>query len=207
MQVVAHRFAPDDLVGGHPALDFSNTASGRDMTPTDRLIDFAALISWATLSGTITASEATALRAQANAEAARAAEALTRARGLREALFAIYSAIARGERAPAAALRRVEADWKRAARTAALTAQQGRTAPHWRVADSALDLVRDRIGWSAVQLLGDDALQRLRLCDGENCAWLFLDTSKNGRRRWCDMATCGNVAKARRHYARSSQPE
>ena len=33
-------------------------------------------------------------------------------------------------------------------------------------------------------------------------AWLFLDTSKAGRRRWCDMADCGNAAKSRRHYAR-----
>jgi len=43
-------------------------------------------------------------------------------------------------------------------------------------------------------------MPRLKLCEGHDCAWLFLDTSKNGRRRWCSMATCGNSAKARRHY-------
>jgi predicted RNA-binding Zn ribbon-like protein len=33
--------------------------------------------------------------------------------------------------------------------------------------------------------------------------WLFVDESKNGTRRWCDMTACGNRAKARRHYLRS----
>ena len=42
------------------------------------------------------------------------------------------------------------------------------------------------------------------VCDGDGCAWLFIDTSKNRTRRWCDMAICGNRAKARRHYAKIS---
>ncbi|MAZ90474.1 MAG: hypothetical protein CMH94_02945 [Oceanicaulis sp.] len=54
----------------------------------------------------------------------------------------------------------------------------------------------------AVALLAEDNAVRLKQCDGERCGWLFLDTSKAGRRRWCDMATCGNVSKARRHAAR-----
>jgi predicted RNA-binding Zn ribbon-like protein len=41
------------------------------------------------------------------------------------------------------------------------------------------------------------------MCDGETCYWLFYDVSRTGRRRWCDMATCGNRAKAARHRARA----
>jgi predicted RNA-binding Zn ribbon-like protein len=52
----------------------------------------------------------------------------------------------------------------------------------------------------AVDLLRSLPTKRLRMCSGPNCAWLFIDSSKAGRRRWCDMATCGNDAKAKRHY-------
>jgi predicted RNA-binding Zn ribbon-like protein len=45
-------------------------------------------------------------------------------------------------------------------------------------------------------------VERLRLCAGTDCAWLFVDRSKAGRRRWCDMAVCGNKAKSRRFNAR-----
>ena len=56
--------------------------------------------------------------------------------------------------------------------------------------------------WSAADLLTSDRLARVRSCGDPRCGWLFLDTSRNRSRRWCDMADCGNRAKARRHYAR-----
>jgi predicted RNA-binding Zn ribbon-like protein len=40
----------------------------------------------------------------------------------------------------------------------------------------------------------------LRRCANPECLWLFIDASKSGNRRWCDMASCGNRAKAARHY-------
>ena len=55
---------------------------------------------------------------------------------------------------------------------------------------------------SAAELLTSSELSALRLCASDRCAWLFLDTSRNGSRRWCSMRTCGNRAKARRHHAR-----
>jgi predicted RNA-binding Zn ribbon-like protein len=61
----------------------------------------------------------------------------------------------------------------------------------WPVARAAFDL-----------LTGAEA-GRLRECAGRDCHWLFLDRSKNGSRRWCAMANCGNAAKARRHRAKS----
>jgi predicted RNA-binding Zn ribbon-like protein len=53
---------------------------------------------------------------------------------------------------------------------------------------------------SALSLMSQDSLRRLRIC--RNCNWLFLDRSRNGSRLWCDMAVCGNRRKARRHYHR-----
>jgi predicted RNA-binding Zn ribbon-like protein len=47
----------------------------------------------------------------------------------------------------------------------------------------------------------------VRECSGDTCGWLFVDTSRNHSRRWCDMEDCGNRAKARRHYLRRKQLE
>jgi predicted RNA-binding Zn ribbon-like protein len=56
---------------------------------------------------------------------------------------------------------------------------------------------------SAAELLTSENLARLRQCPGEECAWLFLDTSRNGMRQWCRMRACGNRAKARKFRERS----
>jgi predicted RNA-binding Zn ribbon-like protein len=56
---------------------------------------------------------------------------------------------------------------------------------------------------SAAELLTSDELGRVRECAADNCAWLFLDRSKNRSRRWCDMAVCGNRDKVRRFRQRS----
>ena len=53
---------------------------------------------------------------------------------------------------------------------------------------------------SALSLLDGASLRKLKVCP--NCNWLFLDKSRNSSRLWCDMAVCGNRAKARQHYRR-----
>jgi predicted RNA-binding Zn ribbon-like protein len=67
----------------------------------------------------------------------------------------------------------------------------------------------ERLLWavvrSAVELLTSENLARLRKCPGEECAWLFLDTSRNGMRHWCQMRACGNRAKARKFRERSRE--
>jgi predicted RNA-binding Zn ribbon-like protein len=54
---------------------------------------------------------------------------------------------------------------------------------------------------SALALLRAEALARIKICP--NCGWLFVDRSRNSSRLWCDMAVCGNRAKARRHYGKA----
>ena len=56
---------------------------------------------------------------------------------------------------------------------------------------------------SALRLLADEETSRLKICG--NCGWLFIDRSKNRSRTWCDMAVCGNRAKASRHYRRKKK--
>ena len=49
----------------------------------------------------------------------------------------------------------------------------------------------------AIELLGSTERERIRQCEGDGCAILFLDLSRSGERRWCSMSGCGNRAKAR----------
>ncbi|MCD2171831.1 CGNR zinc finger domain-containing protein [Rhizobium sp. C4] len=56
---------------------------------------------------------------------------------------------------------------------------------------------------SALRLVSPSRSAALKICP--NCEWLFLDRSKNRSRAWCDMAVCGNRAKARLHYHRKRQ--
>ncbi|MFG2861637.1 CGNR zinc finger domain-containing protein [Streptomyces sioyaensis] len=60
----------------------------------------------------------------------------------------------------------------------------------WIAAHNYLDLLRA-------------APDRIRSCAHEACILHFFDTSRNGTRRWCSMAACGNRAKASRHYAKT----
>ncbi len=59
------------------------------------------------------------------------------------------------------------------------------------------------VALSGLSLLRPDRLARIRTCP--NCDWLFFDRSRNGSRIWCDMAVCGNRAKARRHHRRRTK--
>jgi predicted RNA-binding Zn ribbon-like protein len=67
-----------------------------------------------------------------------------------------------------------------------------------------LDQARSAIAGSLAHYLAEHDLDRLGVCANETCSWLFVDRSPGGRRRWCDMSTCGNRAKVARHRARRS---
>ncbi len=59
-----------------------------------------------------------------------------------------------------------------------------------------------RLTESIARYLGEGKIDRLRVCANESCSWAFFDSSRTGRRKWCDMTTCGNRAKAARHRER-----
>ena len=118
---------------------------------------------------------------------------------LRECLHRHFAAQAEA-RAPAAAdIDALNAALAAAPPRAVLTLGQGglawaaATPPSWRSARAALL-------WSAADLLTGPRRDRVRQCDNPECRYLFLDASKAGTRRWCDMSSCGNRAKAHRHY-------
>lgn len=202
MRRIQHNFQAHDLVGGDLALDFVNTVTARDSEPSDWVDGYGALLSWAALTGAFAKKDLAALAAMAGAEPARATTALARCRALREGLCSVLYAMIEGHAPAADDLAAIDDARLAAAKAAKLVPAHGRVAPVWSVERSGLDLIAHVVGAQALALLQDPKLDRLRVCDGHDCGWVFIDTSKNGRRRWCDMATCGNTAKARRHYER-----
>lgn len=62
---------------------------------------------------------------------------------------------------------------------------------------------RAAIAGSLAHFIADHDVARLRICASDTCSWRFVDRSPTGRRRWCDMRTCGNRAKVARHRARA----
>lgn len=59
-----------------------------------------------------------------------------------------------------------------------------------------------RVARDAIDLLTGPSVARLRECAAPDCAFLFLDTSRPGRRRWCAMSRCGNRQHVREHRRR-----
>ncbi|WP_340647326.1 CGNR zinc finger domain-containing protein, partial [Phenylobacterium sp.] len=133
-----------------------------------------------------------------------AVAALARAKVLREAMFSLVAALASGRAPSEAHLACVESHWRAGALARELRVIEGRVVVRPRNDAGGLDLIADVVAHRMVEQVLPAPARRLRLCQGPNCAWTFLDTSKAGRRRWCDMAVCGNTAKARRFQARSA---
>lgn len=181
------------LIANHPALDLCNTVGewldGRPER--DKLTSHDHLVAWARAAGLLTPAEAAGLRRPRSA-----ARLLARTVAFRSALYELVTAAISGRRPDAGAVAAVEAEVARA--RSALRLEPVREGYAWRWADPAspdrplLEAVR-----AATELL-ESPLERVRRCGGEGCGWLFRDTSRGGRRRWCSMSTCGNTAKVRR---------
>jgi predicted RNA-binding Zn ribbon-like protein len=177
-----------DPVANALCLELVNTVDNWNAPVRDALGDAASATSWAALLGL-------------PLEPTPDDPALRRARGLRTSLHECFRAVARGQEPSDHDLAAIEDAYASGLRSARL-ATTGRTYG-WAWPDPGpLDHLLARAAASAVQLLSDGPLDRIGECP--SCGWLFLDTSRNGRRRWCSMESCGARVKARRHYAARS---
>jgi len=191
---------------GWLCLEFANTVDWHASShPEESLTSYPKLVSWAKTNGALSASAAQSLLVQAEARPAEAKSVLKRAIELREAVYHILS-----DRVHDLPARVSDLDVLNRAITDMLTRSQlvitgaNGFAWGWRDGQASLDAMLWPVVRSAAELLtSGDKLKRVGQCaDEQGCGWLFMDTSKNKSRRWCNMGDCGNRAKARRHYQR-----
>jgi predicted RNA-binding Zn ribbon-like protein len=171
---------------GRVSLDLTATVVGRYREPVEQLAEPADLVRWFAVAGM-----APAPRRVTAAE-------LRLARGLREAIYAVAQATRSRAALPAGDLDTVNA-------IAAHPAPEPRLGADGTVAWHAGEPARAalaHIARDAIALLSGPLAERIGECAGEDCALLFVDTSRPGRRRWCADGACGNRQHVRDHRAR-----
>ena len=187
---------------GNLALDFTNTLDWRTRRdPVEMLREYRDLLRFALAAKALGPRPAARLLAWSARHPARARRALVRAIRVREAVAAVFQAVARGRPVPARALAALERACRDAFAARALRADRGHARWTWRDADPDPDRLTREVALTAERLLLG-ARPPVRECAGAGCGWLFLDTSRNHTRRWCSMRSCGNREKARRFYRR-----
>jgi predicted RNA-binding Zn ribbon-like protein len=81
-------------------------------------------------------------------------------------------------------------------------AEGGGLARGWEGLGESLESPLWPVTWAAGELLASSEAARLRVCAGDDCGWVYVDRSRNGLRRWCEMSTCGTTEKNRRRAPR-----
>ena len=190
-------------------LDFGNTANWHASAhPQEELNTYEDILTWAQQKALLAPAQISALRAVAAQNPAAAQAALEQAIALREAIYRIFSAIAAGRPVADADLARLNY-WLAEGLGRLQLAPTGKGfAWQWQADSTALLQMLWPVAQSAAELLASTELERVKECaDDRGCGWLFLDTSRNGTRRWCSMQSCGNRAKVRRHRHQQTTEE
>lgn len=203
------------FVGGSLCLDFVNTVDAWASSPgrsplrqygdtplREKLVDYNALIRWGQLASALSVSEANHLIECAANHPQDAAATLSRALRLRRALYRIHKAVFQRWEPEGADLDLFHRELAIARKHERLSYSEGSFHWTWDDLSEALDRIIWPVARSAADLLTSPELIRLRQCKGEECGWLFLDTSRNRSRHWCDMSDCGNRDKVRRFRLR-----
>jgi predicted RNA-binding Zn ribbon-like protein len=182
------------LDGGRACLDFVNTIHDRYAQQVEDYVrEPQRFIEWAVRAGVLRPEDRVRAPRAAQPRAALMRDVVT----LRHHLYVLFTARIDKLPPPPGAVRGLDAWLHRAWASQSLGAD-GHL--HWRADARDARLPLKRIALDALDVLGDQSPSRLRRCGNTtSCGWLFLDTSKNQRRRWCAMDTCGIADKMRRY--------
>lgn len=193
-----------DFDAGNLSLDFANTMNWHaSKKPVEYLNNYSELVEWGHQAGIVSAEMTTRLEEAASEHPQAAAEMYAFAIQVREAIYRIFSDHYAGKpvsEADLALLNNVACQ--------ALSHQQleaGQNKFYWKLPSTLVDanLILWPVAKAAAELLTSEVAGYVRECeDDRGCGYLFIDQTKNHSRRWCSMESCGNRAKARRHYSR-----
>jgi predicted RNA-binding Zn ribbon-like protein len=189
----------DDL-----CLAFANTLCWRGRpTPSEGLGGIEDLLRWLASTANMPAAAIEMAASRLDRRPTEANGLFAAAIELREAIYRIFAACAASEPVSNEDLALLNSALREAPRRETLAQLDGGFA--WQanqIGVSAAGLLAPVL-WSAADLLTRANRRRVRRCANDACLWLFVDESKAGTRRWCDMSSCGNRAKSRRHYLKT----
>lgn len=190
-----------ELIGGDAALDLVNTLDWRfrEAGAEELIASYDDLIEFNVQSGLMTSSEGRRLVRSTGAN--KAAQVVAHTRELRETAACVLYAAVDNEDPPAEAIGELERCFKEAEAHRKLRWSENHLRWEFPAAPATPELPFWILALKMVQLITSRKMEMLRECGNAECRWLFLDTSKNHTRRWCDMKVCGNRMKARRFKA------
>jgi len=193
-----------DFDAGDISLDFANTNNWHaSASPQDYLHTYADLVEWGLSAGLITVETAKQLNRIAEEHPDDTAKTYDFAIGVREAIYRIFSSQYAGKPIPEDDLALLNSVACQA--MAHLQLIRHGTQISWQFPTNleGANFILWPVARAAAELLTSDRVSRVRECeDDRGCGYLFIDQTKNHSRRWCSMESCGNRAKARRHYSR-----
>lgn len=194
-----------DLMSGHPALEFTNTVGNHASDqPHETLFSYDDLLGWAKRVGWLREEQVQILLGEAARQPRKAASIFAEVLALREALYRIFVAQTKGKSPTEPDLAILNSGLTGPTRGAQVVRRAGRFEWQWNLAENALETPLWFLVLSAVDLLTSENCQRVGQCaDEDGCGWLFVDTTRNHSRRWCDINDCGNRAKQRRYQKRA----
>jgi len=193
-----------DFESGSLSLDFANTMNWHaSEKPEEGLNQYSDLIAWGQAAGLVSAEIADRLHSLAIEQPVEALRIYHFAIRVREALYRIFSNRYAGQPIPEEDLAILNSVVRDAMAHLQLTPLGGEIHWEWAPEIAGTNLILWPVARSAAELLTSTRASLVRECeDDRGCGYLFIDQSKNHSRRWCSMESCGNRAKARRHYSR-----
>jgi predicted RNA-binding Zn ribbon-like protein len=198
---------PFKCIGGHVAADFVNTVDWAAGGPLkERLVDAAAVAAWGVAAGVLTRAQGRELASVGN-DPAVGARLLRRAHAVRRVLKELFDALGAGRAPGAATVAAFNAELRRAMAHVDFAAGRGPGEGTLRFTGEGEpgSLLFDTIVYAAAQLATSPEAARVRVCAAPDCGWVYVDRSRNGLRRWCQMETCGAKQKARDYYRRKRE--
>lgn len=192
------------MVGGSLAFDFVNTVNTRKPAPEfDYLETFEGLLAWSAKAGSLDDARIQAVREYAAQQPEVASAELRDAIEAREMLYELFSAIAVGQSPGAAVTDAFNRRLSNAFQGIQVKFGLAGTEIHFGSEEISLNEPLLPVVKSAFDILTYEDFRRIKECP--RCGWLFLDTSKSGKRKWCDMNVCGSREKSLEYYYRKTQ--
>ena len=185
-------------------LQFANTLEWHASEhPLENLATENALLDWAQSVELLTPKQIISLKGTISRDPRKAETWFRGMKDFREVIYRVFAAIAHQNPPDPKALLVITSIHKRLMQDASLVKKDDHFEWGWIGKYSDLDNILWLIVQSSLNLLSSPDLKHVKECaDDRGCGWLFLDTTRNHSRVWCDMKDCGNRAKARRHYHR-----